>query len=441
MAIHHDKASAKAELQRVYKLLGEPFSRKQYDEIGEIHSRTIEKLCGGWKKALVQSGLADRFLEHDRVEAEKKSFDADAAIDQDWEDKKQKLLAQAEERKVKWLREQLHKRDMLKEVLEETLAKAPPITVEIRPLKFKTTLDSAGHITIWFEFSDLQLGTKITSEEMGGLNKHNWIIWKEKLEIWKQAAILLIAQYIDAGYTIDHVVIAMIGDMVEGQQIFPGQVWQIEIPVAQQALFGANDTSGAFIEIFGAFPKLNFEVFEVFGNHGRVGKKGEDPFECSWDMIYQRFVELQVSRANLPNVTWHQNNAWFYLVEIYGWIHLLLHGDQGVGGLWSSRPTVNGLEKGIVRYNQMMQQQIHFMHAGHFHQDWGLGFNMSYMLINGSWIGTSKFSASKMVSGSPPMQTVHVFCPRVGLMRTERIHLTTGAVMKPLEPNRLEARK
>ena len=94
--------------------------------------------------------------------------------------------------------------------------------------------------------------------------------------------------------------------------------------------------------------------------------------------------------------------------------------------------TVNGLEKGITRYNQMLQQQIHFLHCGHFHNDWQLSFNMSQILINGSFIGTSNFSATQMVASSPPIQVLHVFEPRIGLAKTERIYLNEGDIKRPI---------
>ena len=106
--------------------------------------------------------------------------------------------------------------------------------------------------------------------------------------------------------------------------------------------------------------------------------------------------------------------------------------------MWSSRPTINSLEKGIVRYNQMLQNQIHFVHVGHYHQDWQISFNASQMLINGSFVGTSKFSASQLVSGSAPVQTMHVFDPKFGLIRTVRIHLHTDDIKLRVTPNKID---
>lgn len=423
------------ELWRVFKLLGRPFTRDEFAEVGEIGTRTVERFYGTWSQAIVECGLEAEFLKNQEKERKR----ADAAVDADWKAKKAELIRRSEGRKVAAIRSQMNKIDLLREMLEETLAKTDPPVVDVAPLKIikAPQKDKAPPCTLWFEFSDLQLGTLMTSEQMGGLNKHNWAIWQAKLAVWKAAVIAKIRAYFFS-HQVDDVVIACLGDMVEGNDIFKGQTWQLDRHVVDQAIQGAADTAAAFIEIMLSFPQLRFHVLEVFGNHGRIGRKGDMPYSCSMDKIYQRMLELHLAKTRIRNLTYHRNEAWFYFVEIYGWNHLLLHGDQGMSSLWSSRPTVNGLEKGITRYNQMLQQQVHFLHCGHFHNEWALSFNMSYMLINGSWIGTSSFSASQMVAASPPMQSVHILEPRVGLAKTERIYLVDGDVKKPIEPHTLK---
>lgn len=434
------------ELKRVYAVLGKPFTRREYDEVANIYSRTVEKAFKGWNTALDEAGLIKAFDEHKKIKKEIETHDATADMKKEWEERKKKLVEKEQQKKLHWWREQVQKLEFFKEFLEETLAKAEPPIVDVMIVKpQKSTKQEKKshkkHCTLWFEFSDLQLGTLMTSEEMGGLNKHNWIIWKDKLKVWKETVIAKLFEYKEQ-YNIDHVVIACLGDMVEGQDIFRGQLWQIDRHVVDQAIFGANDTAAAFIEIFLTHSDLHFNILEVFGNHGRTGRKGEHPFSCSMDKVYQRMLELQLKAVkDLTNYTYHHNEAWFYLIETYGWNHLLLHGDQGMSSLWSSRPTVNGLEKGITRYNQMLQQQIHFLHCGHFHNDWQLSFNMSQILINGSFIGTSSFSATQMVASSPPIQVLHVFEPRIGLAKTERIYLNEGEVRQPITARSLAKKR
>ena len=427
-----------SELQRVYKLLGKPFSRKEFQEHSEFSKTTIERRFGTWSNALKKAGLLDRFEKFRSVETEIEDFNPDEVIEDDWKKRKVVLKERAEQRKVQFLRDQMVKKDLLKEMLEETLAKADPPVVDVHPIRVVTRRKNLDkHCTLWFEFSDLQLGTLIKLEDMGGLNEHNWVVFKQKLEIWKNQAIEKIAEYSEQ-CIVDQILINCCGDMVEGQNIFKNQTWQVDRHVVDQAILGANDVAAAFIEIFLTFPDLKFFVTEVFGNHGRVGQKGEAPYSCSMDKVFQRMLELQVkATSEVENCTWHHNDAWFYLLDIYGWTHLTLHGDQGLGGLWSSRPTINALEKGLARYAGMLQQQINFCHMGHFHNSATMSLNMSQVLINGSFIGTSDFSAHTMVASSPPVQVMHVFDPRLGLVRTERIHLTSGEIKVPVKPNTL----
>lgn len=425
------------ELDKVYKKLGQPYTQKQYDEFANIPSYVVIGYFGDWDTALEQASLYKKFDRHTKIIDEKKNFDPEVQIKDQWKREKEDIIHRAEQKKVRQIKEQAHKLDIINEMIVSAVAKADPITVEVRTVKEFTKESRGRSCTLWFEFSDLQLGTLVTPEEMGDLNQHNWQIWQEKLAVWKRNVIDKVYTYRQI-YDIERVIIACLGDMVEGQDIFKGQGWKIDTNVVDQAINGANDTAGAFSEIFMTHHDIHFDILEVFGNHGRVGAKGESPYACSMDKVYQRMLEGQLTTVReMLNYTYHRNEAWFYFVELYGWNHLILHGDQGMSNLWSSRPTVNGLEKGLSRYNQMFQQQVHFIHCGHFHNDVTWSFNMSQILINGSFVGTSPFSATTMLASSPPIQVMHVFEPRIGLAKTERIYLLDGPMKQALSPKKL----
>lgn len=419
-----DKKSLIADMRRVAAQYSGVLTRENYRKAGLHADGMIRHVFGSWASALLAANIVD-------------ARTADARASQEWKEEEDKIQDQADARVASSFKAQIAKMNLLKKMIEDAVKAAKPPVIRNAPIaKFKKPFKGVkrGHITLWFNFSDLQLGTFIDAEMMGGLNDHNWDKWQLKLGIWKQIVIAKIQEYLEAGYIVDRVVLACLGDMVEGQDIFKGQVWQVDRNVVDQAIDGANDTAAAFAEIMLSFPELQFHVLEVFGNHGRTGRKGEAPYGCSMDKIYQRMVELQLKNAGVKNCDYRQNECWFYLVNVYGWNHLLMHGDQGMGSLWSSRPTINGLEKGMVRYNQMLQQNIHFVHVGHFHQSWQMQINMSSLLINGSFIGTSPFSATQMVASSPPEQSLHVFAPEQGLMKTEHIYLVDGTTKVQIKP-------
>jgi hypothetical protein len=428
-----------SELKNVYKILGSPFNQNQFNSFSSYGYHIIVGYFGSWDSALEQAGLLKKFQDYKQITEQIKTFNPEKELKDNWKKEKEQLLHKAEVRKVNYLKTQAQKLDIVNQMILEAVAKVEPLFVEVNVVKPTPIIASVKpKCTLWFEFSDLQLGTLITSEEMGGLNHHNWVIWQEKLNVWKKNVIEKIKAY-KQSHTIDSVVVACLGDMVEGQEIFKSQIWKIDTNVVDQAINGANDTAAAFTEIFLTHHDVHFDILEVFGNHGRIGGKGDTPYSCSMDKVYQRMLQSQLEKVKqLKNYTYHLNEAWFYFVEIYGWNHLLLHGDQGMSKLWSSRPTINGLEKGLIKYSNMFQDQVHFLHVGHFHNDWVLSFNMSQMLINGSFIGTSGFSAMAMVASSPPIQVMHVFEPRVGLSKTERIFLLEGQIKKSIKPKKLK---
>lgn len=319
-------------------------------------------------------------------------------------------------------------KDEIAEIIKKL--KTPKITVCRRSIDKKRKKESC---TLWFELSDLQLGTKFSTDETV-LNEHNWDVWRSKLQVWKFAVIEKIERN-SRDYNIDTVIIACLGDMVDGDDIYFGHGNYIDAFVVDQALQGAVDLAGALIEIFLSFPQINFQILEVFGNHGRIGKKEEKPYRNSMDKVFQRFVHAQIQVVkSITNVKYYFNESWIYLINLYGWNHLLMHGDRGINKIKHRKPSFESIERTFVEYSNMLQTNIHFLHCGHFHSDWQISINMTHFLINGSWVGTDILSSQQMVTASPAIQVMHVFTRREGLVKTERIHLDTGVVKKALNP-------
>ena len=79
------------------------------------------------------------------------------------------------------------------------------------------------------------------------------------------------------------------GDMVEGISIFPGQAWEVEAHIFEQ-LFETVRIEESMIRTFAAFfDKVN--VVCEYGNHGRLGRKGEMPANDNFDAISYRIAQ------------------------------------------------------------------------------------------------------------------------------------------------------
>ena len=315
---------------------------------------------------------------------------------------------------------------LILEKVEAALSKVKPDTLKIVQEPPAKKIPEATHELIWAEISDVQLGTKVELEAMGGINEHNWAIWLAKLARWEETITQTIRERRKA-VNVDGVVLALLGDIVEGHNIFKGQVYELDYDVYKQVIHGASDFAQAFARLAATFPDLQFTLYGVGGNHGRVGSYGEAPYRCNWDLVLYHLIELRLKALNLSNVTCHFPEAWFQLVETWGWTHLLVHGDDIKG--WGGLPFY-GLQRAVGKYQQVLQKPVNYLHIGHFHAEAGISSSLGDMIVNGNWIGANAFS-KQIVEANTPVQLVHGISEANGIEWTKKIYLRTRQSMRP----------
>ena len=88
---------------------------------------------------------------------------------------------------------------------------------------------------------------------------------------------------------IDSLHVHLIGDIVEGWDIFRGQTQNIDRDIGEQ-LLGCVDLLVKFLDRMRSLFK-HIHVVGVPGNHGRIGKRGENPHYVNYDYIVYRFME------------------------------------------------------------------------------------------------------------------------------------------------------
>lgn len=171
-----------------------------------------------------------------------------------------------------------------------------------------------------------------------------------------------ITEMMRADHPVRDAVLMLGGDMVEGTGIFPGQPFEVDSTLYEQ-LFSAV----AFIE--GAVRTLaeNFEHVDVwteYGNHGRIGRKGEFPAHDNVDLMAYRIVQGQTK--DLGNVTWHLSTDWFQIVEIGSYRALLVHGDE-IKSFGGNTPAF-GIARKVSAWASGVVPHFVDCYMGHFHQ-------------------------------------------------------------------------
>jgi hypothetical protein len=206
------------------------------------------------------------------------------------------------------------------------------------------------------------------------------------------------------------------GDMVEGTKIFPGQVYEIEAYLYDQ-LFGCarliEQTVRSWLGIY-----EHVTVWEESGNHGRMGKKGEDPASDNIDRMAYRIARDRLE--NEPRLSWVPQESWYRIVEIGNYRALLVHGDE-IKSFGGNTPAFGILRK-CNAWASGVVEPFHDVYMGHFHT------NMVLTLANGGRVFVSSSTESGSVYAQEFVAATGIPAQRVNFIDPERGRVTSEYV-------------
>lgn len=322
----------------------------------------------------------------------------------------------------------LKKRSTLFEIIGENILRAvqafpPPKTPPAEKLLFNKKHEPEEMVLLW---SDCQIGQIVDQQESGGLGAYNVDIFLERLEFLKTSLKKIFEIHLDnTPYPVFN--IFFLGDIVEGSTIFPGQERQTDMHVVEQVMF-AVDRIAEFAAWVAALYPWKVKCFCVVGNHGRVGKKGEQSPLNNFDhLVYWIMAE---KLKNIPSVEFHISKSWWMLAERTKHTFLLVHGDDIRA--WMGIPYY-GIERSESRYQKMLGRAgegFHYFCCGHHHQEAAI---KSRIFANGSWVGGSEFSIKTLQVAGAPSQLLFSVHPMFGVTWERNLQLQDPAKLPPIK--------
>lgn len=204
------------------------------------------------------------------------------------------------------------------------------------------------------------------------------------------------------------------GDMVEGITIFPGQAYQVEATLYAQ-LFEAVKLECAVVdralETWG-----EVEVWEEYGNHGRIGRKGELPAQDNFDLMSYRIAQQRY--LDHPGVTWHPATSWHQVMELGAYRALLVHGDE-INSYGGNHPSY-GIVKKVQQWQSGVVAPFTDCYMGHFHRPdtYTLAAGGS-VFITGSPESGNEYAREFMAATGRPSQRLHLVDPERGMVWSE----------------------
>lgn len=217
-----------------------------------------------------------------------------------------------------------------------------------------------------------------------------------------------------ADHPVRRLKVFILGDLVEGEMIFPGQAHRIDASLFQQVMIDGPSILGGFLrEMLTIFEAV--EVHAVIGNHGRIGKRGDFRPETNADAMLYEVTRQVLEASGQKRLQWTPNwiegeEKWYELVTVNGKQWMLVHGNQFFGGSGiSGYPYPNANAKILKWANGGIPetregQPIHHVVAGHHHQSISIPIGRVKLWVSGSIESDNTYASQSFASMSDPSQ-------------------------------------
>lgn len=251
--------------------------------------------------------------------------------------------------------------------------------------------------------SDWHYGQLVLPESTaGGVNFFNRDVFEQRLGKYVDSVCATLEDFSGA-YTLENLIFALGGDMVEGYGVFEGQEWHLWEDPMVQVVNACDLYSAAMHEIMGVAIEncgvKNVSVMAVPGNHGKPGgrKAGATPSTYSYDWLLYKLLEKELKNYPIFNYAIEPAGECYFVSQEHTFS--MHHGDEIRG--WAGLPFY-----GIARHDAKTIRTNHVINdyalLGHHHQqaEIPVGYGIAY--ISGNAVGPNNLK--RFVGGGPASQ-------------------------------------
>jgi hypothetical protein len=247
---------------------------------------------------------------------------------------------------------------------------------------------------------------------------YNSLVCEQRIELYAEKVIEL-TNIQRADHPVNKLHVWALGDIVEGELIFPGQSFLIDGGIYRQVTVDGPRIIKNFLnKMLEHFDEVVFTG--IIGNHGAIGGRGRrdhDP-ETNADRMLYRVVSLMFEKEprisfNIPDGRGERN--WYAIPKIGNYKALLCHGDQfgSLSTFYAFQKKAYGWKVGAI------DEDFDDIYIGHFHTPTKMTFNTIQLRISGSPESTNTYAIEALAAiGRPSQQLVFVH-PEKGIVTGE----------------------
>jgi len=234
--------------------------------------------------------------------------------------------------------------------------------------------------------SDVQAGLTTSSSETGGLGEFNTKILLEEIDYLGDSTVSIMRYHTN----VKKLRVWFNGDIVEGEDIFAGQLREVDMNLIQQIVFVVEHFARLLYNLSHVFESI--ECGGVVGNHGRIGRKGDHSPMSNFDYLVYKWLEERTKP--IRNIAWRIPETWWQVHEVLGHRFLCVHGDDSGQSTWGI--PFYSIIRHKSRYQEMLRRSglapIEYMVVGH-HSERAAFHDI---VMAGSWPGGTEFSIKRM---------------------------------------------
>ncbi len=215
----------------------------------------------------------------------------------------------------------------------------------------------------------------------------------------------------------------LLGDLLEGELIFPGQAHRIDASLYAQVLSdGPRILGGLLRRLAASFESVR--VVGVIGNHGALGGRARRDYHPESNADAMMYEVTRLALLGEKRITWAPNvtegeRHWYATDTIGDKTFFLFHGDQVKGG-FAGFPWY-GFGKKLLGWNRIYG--FDYAVSGHFHTPVRGYYNGITHWGNGSTESDNTYANESLAAAGEPTQWLLFAEPKRGVTSEHLIYL------------------
>lgn len=383
-----------------------PWSKEEISLLGKISDKDLAAKTGRSLAACIGA-------RHNRnippvSEAEKEtSFEADRAIadNQVW----RKRYSQLETKYSRALQEN----SVVSQLVAEIKDCAPRSYGPLPKVEFPKR-STGSHQSAVLQFSDTHCGKVVLPQQTLGFGGYNFPLFLARLKHLENSMLSIVKNHTTV--PIDELVIAMLGDMLDGNLVHAVEAGQRNTLFTQFYNAG-HAIAQMFRNLAAHFPVVRIRT--CVGNHTRWGTQKKMPTENRYsnlDMFLYALV--QALTKDIPNIEWDLNQQPFALFDVKGYVFFAAHGDHWKGGDKALGIPNHAIGREVSTRTQLFgkygRKAPHFYLTGHLHREITIPHATGSVLINGGFPGLDNYALAENFNPVDPTQRFFFIHPKYG---------------------------